>query len=214
MFNAVVHRGKRSLWSARTVAVSVGAHLLVLVWIAVAAANTNAEIYIPSDCMDCGVDWQVRVEDPLNWPRPGETPAPLTPELAAAVTGASQPGTTTQPSVGNAGLLPDSAEIFDPTEVAQLPELLDLRAAQRMLERVYPPLLRDAGVTGYTRVQLVVDRTGAVEPGSVTVQETTHDGFREAAVRAAERFRFRPARVNALPVRVRISLPIRWTLRH
>jgi len=213
MFSAVVHRGKRSLWSARTVAVSVGAHLLVLGWIAAAAASANAEIYIPSSCLDCGVVWYLRVEDTLRWPPPGKIPA-LTPDLVAVVTSASQPGTTPQSSTGNAGSLPDSAEIFDPDEVAQLPELLDLRAAQRMLERVYPPLLRDAGVTGYTRVQLVVDRNGAVEPGSVTVQETTHDAFREAAVRAAERFRFRPARVNALPVRVRISLPIRWTLRH
>jgi TonB family protein len=213
MFNAVVHRRKRSLWSARTAAVSLGVHLLVLGWIAVAAASTNAEIYIPSDCMDCGVDWQFRVEEPLDWPAPGKIPA-LTPDLVAVVTGAAQPGATTQPSTGNSGLSPDSAEIFDPDEVTQLPELLHPRAAQRMLERVYPPLLRDAGVTGYTRVQLVVDRTGVVEPGSVTVQETTHDGFREAAVRAAERFRFRPATVHALPVRVRISLPIRWTLRH
>jgi TonB family protein len=213
MFNAVVHRRKRSLWSARTVGISVGAHLLVLGWIAVAAASTNDEIYIHSQCMDCGVVWYLRVEDTLRWPAPGKIPA-RTPDLVAAVTGAAQPGTAPQPSTGNPGPLPDSAEIFDPEEVAQLPELLDLRAAQRMLERVYPPLLGDAGVTGYTRVQLVVDKTGAVEPGSVAVQETTHDGFREAAVRAAERFRFRPARVNALPVRVRISLPIRWTIRH
>jgi protein TonB len=202
MFNAAVHRRERSIWSARTVAASVGAHLLVL------GVLTSAETYhVPPECWDCGGGLLWPLEEPLVWPPPGWTP----PDLVAAGTGPSQPGTAPQPSAGKAGLPPDAAEVFDPTEVTQLPQLLHPRATQRMLERVYPAPLRDAGVTGYTLVQLVIDRNGAVEPGSVTVQETTHDALREAAVRAAGRFRFRPARVNGLPVRVRISLPIRWT---
>ena len=35
-----------------------------------------------------------------------------------------------------------------------------------------------------------------------------------AAVRAAERFRFRPARLNGQPVSVVISIPIDWQLAH
>jgi protein TonB len=73
-------------------------------------------------------------------------------------------------------------------------------------------MLRDAGITGITVVELVIDRNGAVEPGSVTVEETTHEAFRAAAVRAAERFRFRPARLRGQPVPVRVSLPIEWTI--
>jgi TonB family protein len=73
-------------------------------------------------------------------------------------------------------------------------------------------MLRDAGVTGHTTVVLVIDRNGRVEPGSVSVQETTHDAFREAAVRAAEHFRFRPAKLHGRPVAVRISFPIEWTI--
>jgi protein TonB len=102
--------------------------------------------------------------------------------------------------------------IVEEHEAEQLPQLLNAREAQRMLERVYPDMLRDAGVTGRTTVQLVIDRNGAVQPGSVTVQETTHEAFRDAAVRAAERFRFRPARVNGKPVAVRISIPIEWSI--
>jgi len=208
MFNAAVHRRKRSVWSARTLAVSVGAHLLVL-----GVLTADAETYAPrGECLDCGCVWPPCEEEPLDWPPPGQTPVPLTLDLVAAGAGPPKPGTAPQPSTGKAGPPPDSAEVFDPAEVAQLPQLLHPRAAQQVLERVYPALLRDAGVTGYTLVQLVIDRAGAVEPGSVTVQETTHDAFREAAVRAAGRFRFRPARVNGLPVRVRISLPIRWTI--
>ena len=60
----------------------------------------------------------------------------------------------------------------------------------------------------------VIDRDGKVEPGSVTVQETTHDAFREAAVRAAERFRFRPAKLHGQPVAVSISIPIDWQIQN
>jgi TonB family protein len=110
-------------------------------------------------------------------------------------------------------LLPQFGDwIHDDFNDEQPPKLLDAREAQRILERVYPGMLRDFGVTGHTTVQLVVDRSGAVQPGSVTVQETTHEAFRDAAVRAAERFRFRPARVNGYPVAVRISIPIEWSI--
>ena len=102
--------------------------------------------------------------------------------------------------------------VIDVRDAEQLPQLANPRDAQRMLERVYPSMLRDAGVTGHTTVLLVIDKDGTVQPGSVTVQESTHDAFREAAVRAAERFRFRPARLNGQPVAVIISIPIEWTL--
>jgi len=99
-------------------------------------------------------------------------------------------------------------------DVDQLPQLASPRDAQRILEHMYPPMLRDGGVTGRTTVVLVVDRTGTVQPGSVTVRETTHEGFRDAAIRAAERFRFRPAMLNGQPVAVVVALPIEWKILH
>ena len=100
----------------------------------------------------------------------------------------------------------------DISTVEVRPELLNPREAQRILERAYPPLLRDSGVTGHTVVTLVIDREGKVEPGSVSVQETTNDAFRDAAVRAVERFRFRPAKLGGQAVPVIISLPIDWQI--
>jgi len=102
--------------------------------------------------------------------------------------------------------------VIDAGSADVLPQLVNPREAQRALERAYPSILRDAGVTGHTTVLLVIDKNGQVLPGSVTVQETTHDQFRDAAVRAAERFRFRPARLNGQPVAVSISLPIEWQI--
>src|SRR5213082_2705041 len=53
MFNVVVDRRKRRVWSARTVAVSVGAHLLVLVGVIAAAANAGPAP-VPVDIIDIG----------------------------------------------------------------------------------------------------------------------------------------------------------------
>jgi periplasmic protein TonB len=147
-------------------------------------------------------------------PNPGGTPEPPDPGdgPGGAVTSiAPMP----QPTTGDTDVILGALDGGpDPIEVEELPRLLDPGESQRILQRVYPSTLRDAGVTGHTTVLLVVDENGAVMRGSVTVQETTHDAFREAAVRAAERFRFRPARVNGQPVAVMISLPIEWTIQH
>jgi protein TonB len=114
---------------------------------------------------------------------------------------------TTTPTDSSAGGLPSWPEAIDAGDADVLPQVANVREAQRLLERSYPPLLRDAGVPGRTVVTLVIDRGGNVEPGSVSVQESSHDAFREAAVRAVERFHFRPARLNGQAISVIISIP-------
>jgi len=245
MFNVVVHRRKRGAWSARTVAVSVGAHLLVLGGIAAAATNTEAAVkQSPPDSIHW-IETQEKKSSPpapkpatppaaqprqapattpalqapdsvptrIDPPKPGDTPRTPDPGDGPTGAGPGTPASTPQPASGGTGPLTDFRDsVFVPETVDQLPQLLDPREARRMLERVYPGMLRDAGVTGHTTVLLVIDETGAVQPGSVSVQETTHDAFREAAVRAVERFRFRPAKLHGQEVAVRISLPIEWTI--
>lgn len=141
---------------------------------------------------------------------------PLRPE---DLTGIGRPGDhvgtppgTPAPPTGNPEPGADPAAPLSPTAVDVLPALSDPRSAQRMLEREYPPLLRDAGVTGHTTVTLVIDRDGNVVPGSVKVDDTTNDEFRAAAIRVAEKFHFRPARLHGQPVSVIVSLPIDWRL--
>jgi TonB family protein len=248
MFNVVVDRRRRGVWSARTVAVSVGAHLLVLAGVVSAAANARVEpirndtTYVLADIPEKAkaptpvaptpppppterhqvkgdfVSLPTPREVPKTLPPPAADPAPFNADDFSArgregdVRG--KPDSTPQPPTGNTQPAPREAGApFEPGEVDQLPQLANPREAQRMLERVYPGMLRDAGVTGHTTVLLVIDKTGAVEPGSVTVQESTHDAFRDAAVRAAEHFRFRPARLQGEPVSVIISLPIEWQIR-
>jgi TonB family protein len=246
MFNVVVEHRRRRVWTPRTVAVSVAAHLLVLAGVVTAAANVTPPEHVIE--IPIGPPPEPRAPQPVKptAPRPIDRPPPvrghtlvlqapttvptrvLPPDPTATPTdpnaysgegpigdsvGTPSPGPPQTPAAGPGPLTDFRVDApVDAGLVDQLPQLASPREAQRLLERAYPPLLRDAGVAGHTTVVLVIDRNGVVQPGSVSVRETTNDAFREAAVRAAERFRFRPAKLNGQPVPVIISIPIEWQI--
>lgn len=115
------------------------------------------------------------------------------------------------PPTGNA--TGDPAEtVYAPTAVDERPALRNGREMERVLQRLYPRLLQEAGVSGQTVLSFVIDEAGNVEAGSVVVVSSTHEEFKAASREAAERFRFRPARVSGRPVKVMISMPIAWTI--
>lgn len=102
-----------------------------------------------------------------------------------------------------------------PIDVAlaeEKPVLQNAAEVQRLLQRLYPPLLRDAGITGQVQMKFVVNGQGRVDPGSVSVMNATHDAFGDASSKVVERMRFRPARVGGRPVPVLVQIPISWTL--
>lgn len=98
------------------------------------------------------------------------------------------------------------------SEVDVRPSLRNEESVQRALERNYPPTLRDAGVTGETMVQFVIDEEGRVEPGSVEVLSSSDEAFAAAARRITSTMRFTPAKSHGRNVRVTITLPVRWTI--
>ncbi|HEX2188454.1 MAG TPA: TonB family protein [Longimicrobiaceae bacterium] len=118
----------------------------------------------------------------------------------------SMPGAPVDAGAGGTG------DLYTPELVEQRPALRNAAEMRRLLQRTYPPLLRDAGITGQAQLRLVVDGEGRVEPGSVTVVSATHAGFEEPSLKAAEKFRFTPAKIGGRGVRVVITLPITWTL--
>jgi protein TonB len=103
-------------------------------------------------------------------------------------------------------LPPDST--YELSSVEEQPSLANSQQVQAALARNYPPLLRDAGVSGQVVVRMRVQPDGTVDPQSITVEQSTHDAFSTAAVRVAEIMRFRPAKVQAKPVPVWVTLPI------
>ena len=116
------------------------------------------------------------------------------------------PGATAQP--GNAG----PTEPYGVEAVHVGPSLENMREVQRTLQRLYPQPLRDSGVTGTVVLRFVIGTDGRVEPSTVQVVSTTHPAFGDAAIEAAKKLRFEPAKVNGKSVRVLTSMPIRWQL--
>ena len=86
------------------------------------------------------------------------------------------------------------------------------RELARLLERNYPPLLRDSGVEGQAIMQFVVMEDGRVDPASIKTVDATHEQFGEASRKVLERAKFNPARVGDRKVRMLLQLPIGWKL--
>ena len=88
-----------------------------------------------------------------------------------------------------------------PAEVRVSPEVLQ-SSAIRMVETVYPPLARAAGVTGSVVVDVTVDESGNVIRA---IAESGHPVLREPAVMAARGWRFKPFKLDGgrgIPIRV------------
>jgi protein TonB len=101
---------------------------------------------------------------------------------------------------------------IDVSLAEEKPQLQNGPEVQRLLQRLYPPLLRDAGITGQVQMKFVVNAQGRVEATSVSVINASHDQFGEASTKVVEKMRFRPAKVGGRAVPVLVQIPISWTL--
>lgn len=101
---------------------------------------------------------------------------------------------------------------IDVSLAEEKPKLTNAAEVQRLLQRLYPPLLRDAGITGQATIKFVVDAEGRVDPGTISVVSATHDAFGEASTKVGEKLKFKPAKVGGRPVPVLVTMPITWTL--
>lgn len=75
----------------------------------------------------------------------------------------------------------------------------------------YPPAARRKGIEGRLELRFTVTRQGEVR--RIRVAESLHPLCDSAAVRALRSVRFAPGTHNGNPVPVRMSLPVRFTLR-
>jgi TonB family protein len=104
----------------------------------------------------------------------------------------------------------DNPDVWTPRTVE--PRLRNLHEVQRALVRLYPAMLRDAGIGGQTIVWFYIDETGRVVQTRVR-HPSEHRAFDEAALKVAELMRFAPAYNRERPVAVWVALPIRFTAR-
>ena len=76
----------------------------------------------------------------------------------------------------------------------------------------YPDILRQAGIEGRVLLELVIDTTGHAERGSIRVLSSTHQLFEGPAREMTQASLFSPGRIQGRPVRVRVQLPINFTI--
>jgi protein TonB len=151
------------------------------------------------------------VPDGIKTEEPGAEPVDLTRHTGQGATG-EIPGPRSgevKPPAGNGDSGP---RVYELPMVEERP-VLERTGLARILERNYPSILRDSRVNGRVVIELVVDEDGVPVPGSARVIEASHPAFGEATLRVADRFRFRPAKINRTPVPVVVTIPVVWTAR-
>jgi TonB family protein len=122
---------------------------------------------------------------------------------------------TWNPGVDSLPSLEGPARPDEPADVALSEERPTLRNAgevEAALADLYPPVLRDAGITGRVMLSFVVDSDGAIDPTSVTIVSASRYEFAAASAAVARLLKFSPARIDGRPVPVLVTMPVTWTL--
>lgn len=101
-----------------------------------------------------------------------------------------------------------AAPVFTPYSVA--PELRNRADIARLLVRKYPPILRDARISGTVLVWFFIDETGHVQK-SLVHTSSGYEQFDQAAIEVANEMVFSPALNRDQTVPVWVALPIIFT---
>lgn len=86
----------------------------------------------------------------------------------------------------------------------------ELPVPRKTVDPVYPFEQRRAGVAGEVKINCRIDQDGKVS--DLVLENATDQAFVPPAMAALEKWSFHPARRNGVPVSVRASIPIKFTL--
>ena len=115
------------------------------------------------------------------------------------------------PTNDGGGVDLSAAPVFTPMTVR--PEILNRSEVQAALMRMYPPILRDAGIGGSVTVWFFISEAGTVLDRRVS-DSSGHVPLDEAALQVADVFRFSPALNREQIVQVWIQLPITFQVQN
>ncbi len=101
----------------------------------------------------------------------------------------------------------DANKVYDLSDLSTLPKLASASQATRLIQGSYPAMLKNSGVGGTVQMEMVVDKDGKVEPGSVEVASSNAQ-LAEAAKGVATKLEFYPGKVKDTAVRSRVVLPL------
>jgi TonB family protein len=90
------------------------------------------------------------------------------------------------------------------------PSLANARDIRTIMQSLYPPLIRQAGIGGTVQSQFVIEADGAVRRESIKVLESPNEQLSAATAQAITNFRFNPGLYQGKAVRVLIQMPVTW----
>jgi TonB family protein len=134
-------------------------------------------------------------------------------EAAARARAAEAEALRAARAAGGAVTIPPPPETLEAAGVRGTPagvgraELANTAAVLAMMERNYPPLLRDAGIGGVTVVWFFVDESGRVLRTQIATS-SGHQALDEAAISAASAMRFVPVTQNGRPRQAWVEMPV------
>lgn len=129
---------------------------------------------------------------------------------AAGTPPPAPPAATTGTGTGGGG----GTGTYSAAMVDKRAELVNRSEIARRLQQLYPPLLRDAGVTGKVTVQMVVGSDGKVDMSTVKIVSTSHEAFADVTMQIMKDLRFSPAKMGSRSVRMLTVMPVSWNLNH
>ena len=74
----------------------------------------------------------------------------------------------------------------------------------------YPDSLKHDGIAGVVAVVIVIDERGGIM--DCTVSKSTHPEFERPAIEAVKNWKFKPAKKDGVPVKVRVTIPLRFNI--
>lgn len=176
--------------------------------------NLTAEDVGPSSEEMEAVELPPQVEIP---PPPKQIARPATPKVAEAKVNEDVTIAPTTFEENPVEKLPPPPKAGSPSDRPSfIPRDVEPRATndaeiQRLLQKMYPPMLRDAGVGGQVTLWLFVTEKGQVEKAQVQ-KSSGYDAFDQAARKVAMQMEFKPALNRDKPIGVWVQRVITFNV--
>lgn len=74
----------------------------------------------------------------------------------------------------------------------------------------YPDAMKREGISGLVAIAVVIDEKGNIISSVVT--KSSHSDFDKPALDAVKSWKFKPAKIDGTPVKVRVTVPLRFSL--
>jgi protein TonB len=195
-------------------------HILLLFFIVFTVGVTAETIDLPAVVMKLADISEEEPPTPSPAPpqRPEPPPAPAvelptSDPVAENVIEAEEPPAEASAELAAAAPSPVSArytEEYLPQNMVSVVPRLDEKEIRSRL--IYPPIALRAGIEGLVYLELYIDRDGLVRRIRVLKETPPNRGFGEAAVKAFEGLRGKPAMANGEAVSVRYRYPVRFQI--